>query len=795
MFSDKFIAATREYGTLDDHVAAPYLRKTFVVTGQVQQAMITICGLGFYRLFINGREVTKGLLAPYVSNPDHILYYDEYQISKELVPGENVIGILLGNGLLNCPGGRVWKFDQASYRSAPKVALCLEIGYEDGSVTKMEADESFRVHPSPILFDDYRCGEFYDARLELPGWNCPGFDDGDWQPALKAETPLGEPQICKAEPIAVIKQLKPVKIQKGCISRTRYTRTSNIMLSPEEKQGYIYDFGENFAGLVRLRIRGRRGQRLSLQTGEVLDREGNLDISGMRFQPEAYDHRMIYTLRGEGTEEYAASFTFFGMRYCLVSGITEEQATEELLTFEVMSSDLQRIGDVFCSDETVNKLQQAVYRSDVSNFYYFPLDCPHREKNGWTGDASLSAEQMLFNLKAENSFRVWMDNIRKAQKPTGEIPGLVPTAGWGYSDENSAWNGPGWDSVLVNLPFYTWLYRGETEMIRENADCLFRYLQFLADKRDPQGMLELGLWDYVPIRHKMPRTPLVTSSTLIAMDICRKAGKLFAMIGRENEAAFAEKLGESLRQAARIVLLEKDGATVLGRNQSAQAMGLAYGLFEPGERKAALEKLLEYIQVSQGKMDTGVLGARVLFHVLAEAGQAELAYKMIVGPEFPSYGHWVVYEDATTLFESFRHPDSKEMDSRNHHFWGDISSWFFKYIAGVKINPYERDFRELEISPVFLETLKYGGGYHELPAGKVEVYWERKELVYEKRSISGNIQIPMKGILMKVLVPEGCYGYLRLPDGYAVPEEKEHFLVSALRLQPGETVYEIFRLY
>ena len=173
-------------------------------------------------------------------------------------------------------------------------------------------------------------------------------------------------------------------------------------------------------------------------------------------------------------------------------------------------------------------------------------------------------------------------------------------------------------------------------------------------------------------------------------------------------------------------------------------------------------------------MDIGVLGSRVLFHVLAQYGHVELAYRMIAGPEYPSYGHWIVYENCTALFEQFNRPEDPDVPSKNHHFWGDISSWFIKYLAGVKINPYARDVNELEISPNFVSELEHAGGYQNIPAGRVEVYWERTK----------------KGIDLTVTIPEGCYGFLRLPDEYYM---QERYMESIKRLQQGTTVYTLLR--
>lgn len=777
MFSTDFIAATEDFTTYTHHVPAPCLRKTFSVREGLASARITICGLGLYRLFINGQEITKGLLAPYLSNPDDWLYYDRYDITHLIKPGRNALGILLGNGILNAPGGQVWAFDKAAFRSAPKVALCLELTGTDGSRSVITADPTFKTHPSPILFDDLRCGEDYDARLEIPGWNFPDFDDSGWDNAITAATPRGEPVLCTAEPIVKRKELRPVSVRKAAVSRILPVNTSSrrlmVPLEDRDKTGYLYDFGENLAGLVRLRIRGEEGQRIAIQTGECLDDEGDLNLIGIRFQPEGLAHRMVYTCGGR-QEEYASSFTYYGMRYCLVSGITEEQATEDLLTFEVMTSDLKDMGWFSCSEDVVNRLQKATYNADISNFYYFPTDCPHREKNGWTGDAAVSAEQMLLWLSPENSYRVWLDNIRKAQRPSGELPGIVPTAGWGYTDEQGiSYNGPAWDRVIVDLPYYVWKYRGSTGLICENAGAIRKYLSYLEAGRNEQGLLEMGLGDYVPILYRQPQTPLVICSTMIALDICRKSGKMLAAIGDAPGSALAERLGSELRKAARANLLEPDGITALGSCQSSQAMAIAYGLFEEWEKQAAMDVLLELIRVSEGHVDVGILGMQCIFDVLAQNGHMELAYNMIVRPDYPSFGHWILHEDCTAMFESFRKEEDRIIrpNSKNHHWHGLISAWFFKYIAGIRINPNTEDVNELEIAPCFLSSLTHAEGWHQHPAGRLEAAWKREG----------------SEIHLTLTVPAGCQGILRLPEGWCIAS------ATTVPLAPGVSIYKVSR--
>lgn len=711
-----FISATTEYNTLEKSVPAPYLRKTFL-SDEDCKGSLKIAACGFYDLFINGEKITKGYLAPYISNTDDYIYYDEYEV--KLQKGENVIGLMLGNGLQNNPGGYIWDFDKASFRSAPKVAVILN--YKNNEIL---TDETFKTHASPIVADDYRFGESYDANLEIEGWNKIDFDDSAWGNAIKVAAPKGEIKLCEAEPIVKETEIKPVDIIK-------------------DEDGYIYDFGISNAGVCRLLVDGIKGQEIVLRYTDML-KDGKFQVANVWFVRDFWErdkhivHKDIYICKGEKKETYAQTFTYHGFRYVKVTGITEEQATKDLLTFVVFHSDLKSRGSFSCSDETVNKLQEMTRRSDLSNFHYFPTDCPQREKNGWTADAALSAEQMLLNFNPEKSYREWMNNVRKAMSPEGVVPGIIPTANWGYDELN----GPAWDSALFYLPYFTYIYRGETEMIRETADAFIKYLKYVESRKEENGLYNFGLGDWCHVgRHspeEMPKAPVIVTDSIISMDLANKASVMFEAIGRDDYKAYADKFASELKAAIRENLVDFDTMAVLGECQSSQAMALYYGVFEADEYEAAFNKLLEYVHEADDHIDVGVLGGRVIFHVLSKFGYTSLALKMITRPDYPSYGNWIE-RGATTLWENF---DPDFMDSPNHHFWGDISAWFYKVLAGINVNPTGKNINEIVIEPHFIEEINKVNATHIMPQGEVLVSWVRKD---EKLEVSINLPEGVNG--------------------------------------------------
>ncbi len=725
-FPKCFIKATNEFNTPEKFVAAPYFRKVFTVNSAAE-AQIKIAVCGFYKIFINGEDITKGALSPYISNPDDIVYQDNYTV--KLNSGKNVIGVMLGNGFVNNPAGWVWDFDKASFRSAPHFALQLTC---DDIV--IESDKTFKTHSSPIIFDDLRYGEHYDANLEIDGWNTIDFDDSTWCEAIPAPTPRGEIRECEALPITVQKQLKPISITKV-------------------DDGYLYDFGQNCAGVCRLSVKGEKGQRIEMRYGELLI-DGKLDVeylwfplneNGVHWEVDSqYIHKDVYVCKGDGLESFVPSFTYHGFQYIYVTGITESQATPELLTYLVMNTNLTPCGNFSTSNKTLSALYDMTERSVLANFYHFPTDCPQREKNGWTADAALSAEHTLLKFDATINYREWMRNVCASQNNDGAIPGIVPTGGWGFK-----WgNGPAWDCVLAILPYFSYKYRGDKQIIRECAATMVKYLHYLTTRNDQNGLLAIGLGDWCQIgsRYEKVKAPLVVTDTIMAIDIADKIAFLLDEISMKPQADFARAIAKNYRDAFRKNLIDFDTLTVFGECQSCQAMAIFYNIFESDEKQTAFKRLLEFINAADGHMDTGVLGSRVIFHVLSSFGYTDLALDMIIRPDFPSYAY-IVNKGFNTLWERIT---PEPVDSINHHFWGDITSWFVKAIVGIDYNPDANNLNRVDIKPHIPDVLTDAAAHYDSNYGKIESSWVKQD----------------DKVILTISAPEFMSGVIQPENGY-----------------------------
>lgn len=689
-FPSFFISATKDFCKSFYHVNAPYIRKEFDVLDDCEGEVV-ITGLGFYRLFLNGEEITKGILAPYISAPSDVIGYDKYKITAK--KGKNVLGIILGNGMQNAFGAVIWDFHTAKWRGAPKTAF--RITTPNGVV---ESDLCCKCHPSPITFDDLRAGEHYDARLEIKDWSTPEYDDSAWESVIPASDPGGVKRFVECEPIATVDKLTAVSI----------TKVDNR---------YIYDFGINTAGNILLKVKGKVGQKVTFVHGEMLDKHGRVDMRNIVCDERQWQNQTVeYTFGSENEETYTPAFTYNGFRYVEVDGFTDEQATSEAVTYLVQHSDIQNRGYFKCSDEIVNALERMTENSTLSNFWYFPNDCPHREKNGWTGDAALSCEQTLLSHEPENSYEEWLVNIRAAQKENGTLPGIVPTGGWGFH-----WgNGPAWDSVLTFLPYYTYIYRGNKKILEDNADAIDLYITYMQSRLDEKGLAHYGLGDWCQVESKTKgiKAPLEVTDTMTCIEILKKASFIFKTLGQTQRMERADKYARQMISASREHLVDFDTMTVKGNCQTSQAMALNMGVFNADEFNKAYAVLKKLIADNDNMHECGILGCRVLFELLAENGDVDLALEMIASKKFPAFGSWAAAGE-TSLWECFDREGEKP-HSKNHHMYGAISTFFYRQLAGIRITE-----DGVKVQPKYPEAINFVEAQHRTNTETIYVRWER----------------------------------------------------------------------
>ena len=365
----------------DDSVQPnPFFRKTFTLTKPVRKARVYICGLGYYELYLNGKKVGDHVLDPAFTRYDRRVLYVTYDVTDLVRSRKNALGVVLGNGWYNMHTRAQWDFDKAPWRARPTMLCQLEVKYADGSSEIIVSDSSWKVSKGPILFESIRIGETYDARLEKHGWNTPYYDDTEWTPAHIVPGPKGKLSAQMLPPIKVTKTIRPVKLT-------------------EPKPGYfVFDMGQNIAGWAQLRVSGPAGTEVVMRYGERLNDDGTLDQTDIgRFVKQGPFQTDTYILKGRGIEIWEPRFVYHGFQYVEVTGLPNKP-TLGTLRGRVVHTCFERAGKFECSNKLFNKIQHNTHWSYASNFHSYPTDCPHREKNGWTGDAHLAAETGLYNF-------------------------------------------------------------------------------------------------------------------------------------------------------------------------------------------------------------------------------------------------------------------------------------------------------------------------------------------------------------------------------------------------------------
>ena len=730
---------------------APAFARRFSVAKEVRSAVLHVTGVGHYEALLNGAKIGDKVLDPSPTAYDRRVLYSTYRLDGLVRKGENELTIRLGHGWYDVRSQAVWNFETAPWRDFPRTIARLDLAYADGTTERVVTDGSWRQVRNPVAYDDFYEGEVIDpaALVSPPAADvraavCPG--------------PSGRLQ-AEAQPGArIVREL----------AATRVTALGD--------GAYLIEFPEDVAGWMRLTVRGqRRGDVLSLRYDERVSPEpapavpsarNGLDTARPPKPAEwrhidehfcyAASHRVCardagfqtdrYVCTGMPEETYEPRFTYKGFRAVLVKGLARAPARSEAVAC-VIRTDFPAVGTFDCSDETFNMLMRMGERSYCANFADgIPTDCPHREKNGWTGDASIASELAQYAFENTAGYEKWLRDIVDAQLPDGMLPGIVPTSGWGY-----VWgNGPAWDSALPVVAWNLWIYRGDRRILDEIEPALERYLAYTASRADGAGLVRHGLGDWVPVAEShRPSTEYVSSCYYLqAQEIAARIADL-----RGDASAAARRRRSADRTRAGLVARygREDGVFDNG-GQTAQALALAFGLATETSRPAVERRLVAAVLRADCHYDTGIIGAKHVLRALSRQGRHDLAWRMVVNPTSPSMTDWI-RKGGTALWE-----DWADGSSRNHVMFGDFVGWAYQYLAGLRLRessastsavtvPVAPAFRDVTVEPVFLRELTHLTAATETPYGRLGVAWRRTDR-----------------LRVTVTVPPGVRAEVRLPD-------------------------------
>ena len=703
------------------------LRKGFD-TGrkQITDAVVYVCGLGHYRLNINGATVGDAEFTPVWSEYDKTVYYNVFDVTDLITAGGNAVSVLLGNGMFNVQRmGRYSKL-QTSF-GPPQMLLRLEINYADGTRQVIKSGDDWKYSLSPITFNSIYGGESYDARLEQQGCCKAGFDDSGWRKAVVTEGPKGQLTPQTVQPVRImerygIKSWKPIPAD----SLASASKSTKREIHPS---AFVADMGQNLAGFPEITVSGKRGQKVTLIVAEKLTRQGACDQ-----RQTGRQHYYEYTLKGDGTDEtWHPHFSYYGFRYIQVEGaVLEGQPNPDgLPVLKRLNScfiynSAEEVSSFECSNPLFTDTHRLIERAERSNMQGVLTDCPHREKLGWLEQDHLCGPSLLYNYDMTRYAPKVIRDITDTQKADGMVPTTAPQY---ISFGNLFDDSPEWGSTLVILPFMYYDQYGDSTLITDNYEPMRRYVDYLTTRAD-NGIVSHGLgdwYDYGPWRagfSKNTPVPLVaTAHYIFDLQLLVRAAR---MTGRTADAgkysAMLDKTVESFNRE----FFKPDSCTYGTGSQTSNALPLYLGL-TGGNKQGVLASLVNDIKEHGTRLTTGDVGNRYLFQTLAQNGLNELLYTMLNHYETPGYG-FQLRHGATTLTEQW---DPNQGSSLNHFMMGQIDEWLFKTLAGIQNQPGTHGLRHLLIQPTLVGDLQYVKASTHSLYGKISVDCTRTSLTVE----------------------------------------------------------------
>ena len=759
-------------------------RKPFATAKPVKRAVLYGTALGIVDWSIDGRRVSEDLFEPGWADYHRRVHARSHDVTGLLAAaGPHCLGATVadgwyagyvGYGLLVGYGPH--KTGRNIYGKTPAIRCQLDIDYADGSRESIVTDPSWQVTDSgPIREADLLMGERYDARRELAGWDTPSASGGGgpasgdtsaWQAAVLAETnaaeqaPFFEPGLSREVRVGFV---KPAEIVSYAAPPIRITQELAATRVTEWKPGiFIFDFGQNFAGVVQLKVTAAAGTEITLRHGEMLHPDGRLMTENLR-KARATD---TYVCKGGGVETWTPRFTYHGFQFVEVTGLPAGTLPPlDTVMGLVLHNDTPLVGRFACSDDLLTRFWQNTQWTQRANFIEVPTDCPQRdERLGWMGDAQIYARTATFNADVAGFFTKWIDDVREAQRQDGGAAGAYPD----YAPYPFAHGKPGatfgtaWTDAGVICPWTMATVYGDRRLVERHWESMKRFMDWRA-RLDPrlEGVAAGNEWgDWLNVDETTPTA---------FIDLCEHAQsarmmtQMAFMLGRGDEGAVYSRRFEDLAASFRRNYLRADGMVAVD-TQTACVLALEMGLV-PNEKTAAVaQQLAGRIEKNGFRMATGFLGTKAILPVLSAHGHHDLACRLFQSREFPSWGY-EVEQGATSVwerwdgftrehgFEGATGKNNAAMNSFSHDAFGAAMEWGFRTLAGI--DTIDSAFARIRIRPqpptpgsnpqrAVIEWVKadYDG-----PRGPIQSHWRRLD----------------GGIEMRVRIPANTTAMVHVP--------------------------------
>ena len=701
----------------------PVFKRELSLDKEVAEAVLSVCGLGHFELFLNGKKVGDDLLAPGWSNYRKTCLYDTFDLTEQLRNGKNELRVMLGNGFYNVTGGRYAKLTGSF--GQPMLNMQMRVRFKDGSEKTVISDESWKTASGPITFSCVFGGEDYDARLEDRLNN-----DNAWSAVKVADGPGGTLTGLSqaAAPIGAIETLKAVKVNK--ISRKLW----------------VCDFGQNVSFMPRLNVKGVAGSSVKMIPSELLAEDGR--IHDPMCGGNSY---YTYTLKGAPSgETWFPQFFYRGGRYLQVElSAPEGKPLPEITGLEsvVVHSKAKPAGDFTCSNELFNQIRTLIRWAQRSNLMSVITDCPHREKLGWLEQYHLHGYALRHEWDMAAMYVKGMGDMAQAQLDDGLVPDIAPeytVFGGGFRDS------PEWGSSFVIVPWQQYEYTGDTSLLATYFDRMKRYCDYLQSKSQDL-IVSHGLGDWYDIGPNPPGmsqlTPLEVTATAYFFRCADILSRTATLLGKPEDAEKYGALAGRIREAFNKKFWNKEAGIFSTGSQCANAVPLVMGIAEPHMRQRALDAIVRDVEAKG--LTAGDVGFHYLLRALYEGGRSDVIYAMTNQSDKPGYGYQLK-KGATALTEAW---NAEVRSSHNHFMLGHITEWFYAGLGGIKPDPAAPGWKKFIIKPAIVGDLTWVKAHYDSPYGRIVSHWKR----------SG------RNVVMDVIVPANSSATIITPDGKSHP--------------------------
>ena len=710
----------------------PVFIRTYRLTKPIRKATIHTSALGVYTYSINGHEIDDSQLKPGWTDYRKEIFFQTQEIPTSLCKGDTLC--------IKAQVSRGWWAGGVSrgiYGSNVQNAfLCwIDLTYKDGTTECFATDTTWMcATDGPLRMGDIYDGETYDARRS----------PHNWQPVVVNTDPKGKlvpemgPKV-KIRNAELWRKPHSVTIYEGsCPTGTTYGKINVVQhfsgFAPillKKGQTLLLDFGQNMVGWPEFCVQGEKGTELTFRFGEMLNYngdEGRLD-KGPAGSLWTYNLRtakatLRYTLRDSGKKEtYHPRHTFFGFRYVELTATSDVWVKR--IVGQVVGSDILEWGDFVCSNDDINQLYQNIWWSQRGNFISIPTDCPQRdERLGWTGDTQIFSLAALYNSDTKDFYRKWMRDMRNSQRDDGAYCCTAPAANmWGYG-------GSAWGDAGIIVPWNVYVMTGDSRILTENYESMKRWMRHCAEQHEPGwehvgAETDFGDWlAYKEVEKRYVSYAYYAYTSQLMTNIAH-------LLNKADTTYYAQLHDDIIQEFQRRYITDNKINTG-NDTQTAYLLALHFGLLTDEQRPAAMQSLRQNIERNDYRLSTGFVGTGILMETLTECGMTDLAYRLLLQRENPSWlysidqGATTVWErwDSYTLSTGF-HKHEWNMNSFNHYSYGAVAEWFYSTILGIRPVVSQPGFAHIILSPQPGGGLTWAKGHTTTPYGLVKAQWKR----------------------------------------------------------------------